>query len=108
MEYYVIALITWISSILGLLFAAHAVKQEKTVQKTNALYTLARCIALVFLSTLLIFIQSTLLLTAVTAAMLIVQLVDSIIGIYIRNRMRTLGPLAMAVFHSISLYMIYT
>lgn len=39
----------------------------------------------------------------VTAAMLIVQIVDCIIGIIIKSKMRTVGPFIMAACHTVCL-----
>ena len=48
MGYYLIAIITLISALLGLLFSVQAVRAGKDVERTNALYMFARSAALLF------------------------------------------------------------
>lgn len=103
MVYYLTACITSLSAFLGLVFSIYAIKSSKNQEKTNALYMFARSIAIVFLSIIPFFRDADVLLFIITSSMFIIQVIDGIVGIYIKNRMRTVGPLIMAVLHGICL-----
>ncbi len=59
----------------------------------------ARSLALTCISVIPICINAPNVLVIITAAMLIVQTVDCIIGISIKSKIRTVGPFIMAVSH---------
>lgn len=103
MKYYLCAYITLISSILGVGFSIGAIVGEKGKHKENALYMFARSIALLGIAIIPICIEAKNLLIIITSAMLIVQVIDVFIGIYIKDKMRTGGPFMMAACHAISL-----
>ena len=103
MAYYLTACITSLSAFLGLAFSIYAIKNSESQEKTNALYMFARSIAIVFLSITPFFRDADVLLFIITSSMFIIQVIDGIVGIYIKNRMRTVGPLIMAVLHGICL-----
>lgn len=103
MAYYLTACITSLSAILGLAFSIYAIKGSKNQEKMNALYMFARSVAIVFLSIIPFFQDSDALLFIITSSMFIIQVIDCIVGIYIKSRMRTVGPLVMAVLHGICL-----
>lgn len=103
LEYHLTEIITLISAALGVGFSIGAVKKEKADKRLNSLYMLARSLALLFIAAIPLFMEAERLLLVITAAMLIVQLVDGFAGIYIKNRMRTFGPLIMAALHMICL-----
>lgn len=103
MAYYLTASITSLSAFLGLAFSIYAIKSSKNQEKTNALYMFARSIAIVFLSIIPFFRDSDVLLFIITSSMFIIQVLDGIVGIYIKSRMRTVGPFIMAVLHGICL-----
>lgn len=46
-------------------------------------------------------------LTLISAAMGIVQIVDGFIGIAIKNRIQTFGPFMLAICHSICLLLLF-
>lgn len=103
MKYYLCAYITLISSILGIGFSIGAIAKETGKNKENALYMLARSIALMVIAVIPVCMEVKNILILITAAMLIVQIIDGLIGIYIKDKMRTGGPFVMALFHAISL-----
>lgn len=104
LAFYFTAFITLISAILGATFSIHATVAGKNREKENALYMLARSIAIVWVAVMALIIHSTPLLVAITSAMLVIQIVDGIIGLYIKNPIRTIGPFIMALLHAICLY----
>ncbi len=77
--------------------------RSATESRTNAMYMFARSLALLCISIIPVCINEPVILTVVTAAMLVVQAVDCIVGIVIKNRMRTFGPLLMAICHGVCL-----
>lgn len=105
--YYVTAYTTLISAVLGLCFSIQALIAEKRrVPRTNAQYMLARSIALACIAAIPVFTDAPDILGAVTVAMLIVQIIDGIIGIIIKNKIRTAGPFIMAACHAVCLFML--
>lgn len=107
MGYYTTAIITLLSAVFGLVFAILAVRKGKAEERTNALYMMARSLALVTISVIPIYSKNEFILVTITAAMLIVQIIDGIAGVYIKERMRTAGPFIMAVLHGICLWLYF-
>lgn len=99
MIYYINAYTTLISAALGVFFSIGAVIKEKGNSRTNALYMFALTCA----SVIPVCRNAPTILFVATMAMLIVQIVDCIIGIVIKSKMRTVGPFIMAVCHAVCL-----
>ena len=76
---------------------------EKGNSQTNALYMFARSLALTCAAVIPVCRNAPTILFVATMAMLIVQIVDCIIGIVIKSKMRTVGPFIMAVCHAVCL-----
>ena len=105
MEYYLTCLTTFFSALLGLVFSFYTVKGSKSAEKTNALYLLARSIALVLIAAIPVCMQCPDILIIITTAMLIIQILDGVIGMYMKNRFRTIGPFIMALLHAACLWL---
>ena len=105
MLFYLTAYTTLLSAILGLFFSIRAVKKGKSIERTNALYMFARCLALVCISLIPLFTKSTNLLIIITCLMLIIQIIDGFIGLYMKECMTTIGPFIMAFLHAVCLYL---
>ena len=103
MLYTITACTTLLSALLGLCFSINAVLAEKGAARTNALYLFARSLALACTALIPLCVNAPELLIVVTAAMLIVQIVDGIIGIAIKSKIRTMGPFFMAGCHGVCL-----
>lgn len=101
--YYLVAIITLVSAVLGVAFSINAVGKETDARRTSALYMLARSLALMIVAIIPICYETKNILVIITIAMLIVQIVDCFVGIYIKHRMRIIGPFIMAVAHIICL-----
>ena len=103
--YYINAYTTLISAVLGVCFSIEAAidKTETSRSRSHALYMFARSLALMCAAVIPIFRNAPTILFVATMAMLIVQIVDCIIGIIIKSKMRTVGPLIMAVCHAVCL-----
>lgn len=101
--YNINAYTTLISAALGVFFSIWAVIKEKGNSRTNALYMFARSLALTCASVIPVCRDASTILFIATMAMLIVQIVDCIIGIVIKSKMRTVGPFIMAVCHAVCL-----
>lgn len=101
--YYAVAAVTWISAVLGLVYALWAVRKSSGPARTSALYTLARGLALTVLAGAPFVYGSPALLMAVTGAMLLVQGGDALIGLAGKSLPRALGPLLMAALHGAGL-----
>ena len=103
LKYYLTAYITLLSAVLGFLFSIQAVRKSENNNKLNALYMLARSLAVIFMAAIPVFTKTSEFLAIITVAMLIIQLVDGFAGIYIKNPMRTIGPFFMAFLHAVCL-----
>lgn len=89
MIYYINTYTTLISAVLGVCFSIGAVIAERETSRTNALYMFARSFALACVAIIPVCRNAPAILFVVTGIMLIVQLVDCIIGIIIKSKMRT-------------------
>ena len=78
-------------------------KRKRGSSQTNALYMFARSLALTCAAVIPVCRNAPTILFVATMAMLIVQIVDCIIGIVIKSKMRTVGPFIMAVCHAVCL-----
>ena len=103
MNYYITAVLTLISAAMGVLFSIAFIRNETGNSRINALYMFARSLALLISAIVPFFINSIQILSIITAAMGIVQIVDGFIGIAIKNHIQTFGPFMLAVCHSICL-----
>ncbi len=103
MIYYINAYTTLISAALGVCFSIEAVIKEKGNSRTNALYMFARSLALTCAAVVPVYRKAPAILFVITGIMLIIQIVDCIIGIIIKSKMRTAGPFIMAVCHAVCL-----
>lgn len=101
--YYINAYTTLISAVLGVCFSIGAVIAERETSRTYALYMFARSLALTCAAVIPICRNAPTILFVATMAMLIVQIVDCIIGIVIKSKIRTAGPFIMAVCHAVCL-----
>ena len=101
--YYINAYTSLISAVLGVCFSAGAVIKEKGNSRANALYMFARSLALACAAVIPVCRNTPDILFIITGLMLIVQTVNCIIGIIIKNKMRTIGPFIMAACHAICL-----
>ena len=101
-DYYINAYTTLISAALGVFFSIGAVI-KKGNGRTNALYMFARSLALTCAAVIPVCRNAPTILFVATMAMLIVQIVDCIIGIVIKSKIRTVGPFIMAACHAVCL-----
>lgn len=97
------AYINLVSAVLGVCFSLKAVISEKGNGQVNAMYMFARSPALACASAIPVWVNAPGILTAVTAAMLVVQAADCVIGVLIKNKLRTVGPFMMAACHAVCL-----
>lgn len=106
MEYYLCAVVTLVSTILGFGFSIGAIVRGKGADRENALYMSVRSLALVGIALIPVCIEARAILVIITAAMLLVQVIDGCIGIIIKSGMRTIGSLIMAASHAICLLLL--
>lgn len=104
MGYYLYAGITLLSAFLGTGFSVGLILRSKGKDRENALYLFARSLALTGTAVVPICIRGNQTLMMITAAMLLVQIIDGMIGVMIKSRMRTIGPFMMAFCHLICLF----
>lgn len=106
-EYGVTAAVTAASAFLGVVFSLGAVRREQGPARSNALYMLARSLGLFLLAAVPCLFHSSMLLTAVTGAMLLVKAVDGLVGLGRKSLLRTMGPFLMALLHGVCLVLLW-
>jgi hypothetical protein len=93
------ALITAVSAVISLGFSIAAAFNAAHEVRDMALYTCARSVALVVVSTVPFFTGSTPWLQAIACSMIIVQVCDAAIGVIIKDRIKTFGPAGTALLN---------
>ena len=95
--FFVCALITAVSAIVSLGFSIAAVRQESGQARVLALYGCARSLPLAIASAVPFLTGSLAGLEAIAGVMIAVQALDACIGVFIKDRMKTFGPAAIAL-----------
>jgi hypothetical protein len=91
--------VTAISAIISFGFSVAAVLGSTGEARTIALYACARSVALVVAGAVPFLTGSTQWLQAVALSMIIVQACDTVIGLTIKDRMKTFGPTGIALLN---------
>jgi hypothetical protein len=99
MPFIVCASITAVSALISLGFSIAAALNTAGEARTMALYACARSVALAVASAVPFLTGSTPWLLAVACSMTIVQACDAMIGVTIKDRMKTLGPAGTALLN---------
>ncbi len=103
LTFLICAVVTAVSAIVSLGFSVAAFRSSAGNASTLALYASARSLAFVIISVVSFWVGAAAWLEAAALGMIIVQASDALIGIAIRNRMKTLGPAATALINLASL-----
>ena len=103
MRYHVTACMTQISALLGFLYSLRGVRNCKGGNDKAFSYMDARSFALLILAVIPMAERSVSALVLITFSMMIVQVIDSVIGITEKSLARTLGPFIMALCHLVCL-----
>jgi hypothetical protein len=93
------ASVTVASAIISFGFSVAAVLGSTGEARTIALYACARSVALVVAGAVPFLTGSTQWLQAVALSMIIVQACDTVIGLTIKDRMKTFGPTGIALLN---------
>ena len=93
----VCATLTAISAFVSLGFSIASIPRANGQIRTLALYTCARSVAFAIISVVPFATGWSLWLEAVAVGLIILQALDACVGVAIRDRMKTLGPAAIAV-----------
>ncbi len=101
------SIITLVSAGLGLAFSLVYAVRERGTARVNALYWAARSVALFGLAVLPCILSSPALLGAAAGAMLLVQLLDGVIGLWRGRVLNAVGPFALAALHALSLFLLF-
>lgn len=96
-SFWACALITAISAYVSLGYSVAGARSASGQGRTASLYALARSTALAVTATVVLVTHTPSWLKAVAVAMILVQAVDAVIGLTIRERLKTVGPAATAV-----------
>lgn len=90
--YWVCAAVTAVSACVSLGYSTAALRSPAGVGRTNPRYAFVRSLALAVAVTVVLGTRSSSWLEAVALAMGLVQAGDAVIGVTIRDRVRTVGP----------------
>ncbi|MEO7617940.1 MAG: hypothetical protein ABIS59_03825 [Candidatus Saccharibacteria bacterium] len=97
------AAITFISSCVSFGYATQALKASNTASRTNAAYAFSRSFALVILAGAPLINHSTPWLIAAAITMILVQAGDALVGLSIRDNLKTYGPAITSLANLIAL-----
>ena len=101
--FWVCSSITAISALVGLGYSIATVGWSPTPQQVPAMYAFARSLALAAGAVAALLMQSVAFAEAIAFAMIIVQAGDAIIGVRLRERLRTFGPAATSLANAVAL-----
>jgi hypothetical protein len=93
--YFVLLLLTIISSLISLFYAVSALK-DKPSQPTSS-YAFVRSLAITLLIVAAVLLNNRSLVLGSAALMAFVQLGDAVIGVRIADKMKTYGPFSIAI-----------
>lgn len=103
LSFWICALITLVNALLSLGFSIDTYRESKSNARTNSMYTIARSSALAVVCFVPLFNHSPSWLIATATTMIIVQFVDTLIGIKLKDQMKILGPFIVAVLNLLAL-----
>lgn len=95
--FYVCAFITAISALVSLGFSVASVLKSSGETRTSGLYTCARSFAFVVISIVPFVTGSRTWLSAVATGIILLQAADALVGITIRDTIKTFGPAGTAI-----------
>lgn len=98
------AVITSVSALISLGFSLAAVVNAPAAGRVDALYTLSRSVALAIGSLASFLIASPAWLEAMATTMSLVQLGDALIGLRLRDTVKTVGPLLTSALNLAALF----
>lgn len=101
--YYTIAIFTSISSLVSLYYAIEACIKTKQL---NAFYAFARSLSITLLCIATLYFVNHLYLFSMTLLMSLVQLIDGVIGLTIKDKLKAYGPFSLAIIGFILLIFI--
>jgi hypothetical protein len=103
----VCASIAAISAVISLGFSIEAAVSTTGTARTMALYACARSVALAIAGAVPFLTGSTDWLQAIALSMVIVQACDAVIGMTIKDRMKTFGPAGTALLNLVALIWLF-
>ncbi len=101
--FWVCAIITAVSAFVSLGFSIAGMAAADASSRTSSMYASARSLALVVTATVALLTRSNSYVEAIAVTMVIVQAVDAVIGVRIRDRLKTVGPAATALVNAAAL-----
>ncbi len=90
--FWICAGLTLISALVSAGYATAAWRAASAESRVPSMYALARSVALVVVAVIGLFSASVAFVAAAALAMIIVQGLDAVIGVFIRDRVKTIGP----------------
>lgn len=110
MDYYIVAVYTFISTCVSLGFSIEAYIKagSSNNNRLNTKYILARSAAIVLVSMSTFIIHDDLYLLTISLVIILVHLGDGIAGIGSTNKIRIIGPWMTSLFHIILLFWFYS
>jgi hypothetical protein len=103
LAFWVCAAVTLISALTSIGFSVATLVSSDGKAQVNAMYASSRSAALVVVSVVVLFDHSRSWLEALAVSMIIVQLLDTVIGVKIQDKMKTYGPAVTALVNLVVL-----
>lgn len=85
---------------VGFGYSVAGLKAAGEAERTGSMYAFARSLALLTVAVIAVFAGSIAFLAAIAVAMIVVQIADAVIGMQLRNRLKTIGPAMTAAVNA--------
>jgi hypothetical protein len=108
LEFWLCVAITAISAYVGLGYSIAGLRGADPRSQAGFMYALARSAALAVAATIAPFTSSIGFVAAVAVVMVLVQGADAVVGLRIRDSLKTYGPAATAVANAVALVWMVT
>ncbi|WP_372983781.1 hypothetical protein [Microbacterium sp.] len=102
-SFWICAVITFVSALVSLGYAAAGLRAAVADEITPSRYALSRSVALAATAAVALFTGSVAFVAGMAVAMIIVQAADAVIGVTLKDRVKTYGPAATAAANTAAL-----
>jgi hypothetical protein len=106
--YWFCAVVSLVSAAVSFGFSLAALRGRTGGEQTAGLYAFSRSIALLAVAVISLFTGSSLFVIAVAVAMVIVQAFDAAVGVTLRDRAKTAGPVVVGAVNLVALAWLLT
>jgi len=97
--YWICAGVTLVSAVVSFGYSVAGLRGAEGAARTASQYALARSTALLAVAGVALFAGAPAFVAAVAIAMIIVQAIDAVVGVTIKDRLKTFGPALTALLN---------